>query len=131
MNYLLDTNVVLQAVASPERLNKTAIAILGDVNSVLYFSAVSVWEIAIKAGIGKLRLPESPAKFVAKSTQALNLLPLPITQVHALGVFKLPKHHADPFDRMLIAQAEAENLALLTADRVFQNYDLKIIDCGK
>jgi PIN domain nuclease of toxin-antitoxin system len=116
-------------MGSTEKLNKTALTILQDAEAVLYLSAASVWEIAIKAAIGKLALPEKPDNFVANATRALRLVALPITPLHALAVFELPAYHGDPFDRMLIAQALVENLTLLTVDRVFQKYNLQVIQC--
>jgi PIN domain nuclease of toxin-antitoxin system len=131
MNYLLDTSVLLHSMGSKEKLARTAVAIIEDDDSVLHLSAATVWEITIKAAIGKLPLPVNPADFIASSIRVLRLVSVPVTQLHALAVFQLPFHHGDPFDRMLIAQAQLENLTLLTADRAFQKYDLKIVNCRK
>lgn len=100
---------------------------LSDPGQVLFFSAASSWEIAIKASLGKLRLPEPPGKYIPNRMAALNVLGLPVEHAHALKLFGLPEHHRDPFDRILIAQAQAESLTILTADRVFGAYDVATI----
>jgi PIN domain nuclease of toxin-antitoxin system len=131
MKYLLDTSVLIHSLISQPKLNDRALRLLADASSELYLSAVSSWEIAIKAGNGKLVLPERPSQIVAQAMRSMSLRSLDITQVHALAVEDLPNHHRDPFDRMLIAQAQIEGLVLLTADRVFQKYKVEQIFCGK
>jgi PIN domain nuclease of toxin-antitoxin system len=92
---------------------------------------VSSWEITIKAGTGRLVLPERPAEFVTRAMQIMSLQALDITHLHALALDASPNHHGDPFDRMLIAQALSEQMTLLTTDRVFQKYKVDLIFCGK
>jgi PIN domain nuclease of toxin-antitoxin system len=77
--------------------------------------------------LGKLRLPEPPARYVSSRLDALRTLPLPIDHNHALHVAALPSHHRDPFDRLIIAQAQVEDLPVLTADPVFARYDVTMI----
>lgn len=85
------------------------------------------WEIAIKAQIGKLVIPGEPDQFIAEQI-AVNLSSvLPVRMEHALRVYDLPMHHRDPFDRMLIAQSQFENLPVLTADSAFASYSVNVI----
>lgn len=127
MKVLLDTNVFLWCLAAEERLNRRAKEILTSRETELFFSAASSWEIAIKSAIGTLKLPESPAQFVPRAMRTLGVRSLEITHVHALEVAALPPHHRDPFDRLLIAQAQLESLILLTADKSLQEYDVELI----
>jgi PIN domain nuclease of toxin-antitoxin system len=92
----------------------------------LLFSAASAWEIAIKFAAGRLRLPQPPAAVVERWMEEDRLSALPILHSHAMRAGELPRHHRDPFDRLLIAQAEIEELTLLTADRELARYDVKI-----
>ncbi len=130
MKYLLDTSVLLHGLISKSKLNARALRLLLDDSSELYLSAISPWEMAIKAGTGKLLLPERPSQVVARAMRLMSLKPLDITQLHALTVENLPNHHRDPFDRMLIAQARVEQMVLLTADRIFEKYQVEHIFCG-
>lgn len=114
--------------AAPERLSVKARALVDAGGHELYLSAASSWEIAIKYSVGKLRLPEPPGRYVPSRLEALRVVPLPIEHSHALHVATLPKHHRDPFDRVLIAQAQMENLQILTADPLFRAYDVTTID---
>jgi PIN domain nuclease of toxin-antitoxin system len=131
MKYLVDTSVLIHVQLSQPKLNRRALDLLSDNSSELYLSAVSSWEIIIKAGTGKLLLPERPAEFVARAMRLMFMQSLDITQLHALAVDALPNHHGDPFDRMLIAQALVEEMTLLTANRAFQKYKVDLIFCGK
>lgn len=131
MKYLLDTNVLLQSVISKPKLNHRALAILEDDSSELYLSAVSSWEIMIKAGTGKLVLLERPSGFVARAMRMMSLHSLDITHSHALATEDLPNYHRDPFDRMLIAQARAEGMILLTVDRALEKYKTEQFYCGR
>jgi len=118
-------------VSEPERISKQGNKILSDGKSEIYFSAASSWELAIKVKLGKYRLPQGLAVFVPSRLAVQGIRSLPITQLHALATENLPLHHTDPFDRLLIAQALAEDMTVLTADRAFENYDVKILWCGK
>ena len=131
MRYLLDTGVWIWSIAAVDQLNPKARDLLAEGAEELYFSAASTWEICIKVAIGKLRLPESPSVFVPARLTAHRIQNLSITNAHALGVYSLPRHHDDPFDRMLIAQARAEELAILTADKAFRKYDVEGFWCGR
>jgi PIN domain nuclease of toxin-antitoxin system len=131
MKYLVDTSVLIHSLIAQSKLNHRAINLLTDSSSDLYLSAVSSWEITIKVGTGKLVLPEKPAEFVTRAMRTMSLRSLDITHIHALAVNALPNHHRDPFDRMLIAQALAEGMVLLTRDRVFEKYEVEQVYCGR
>lgn len=131
MRYLVDTSVLIQSLLSKPNLNKRALNLLADDSSELYFSAASSWEIVIKVAIGKLVLPEQPSEFVTSAIRLMALESLDITHSHAFAVAALPNHHRDPFDRMLIAQAQVEQLVLLTSDHVFEQYKVKHVFCGR
>lgn len=98
-----------------------------DPESILFLSAASAWEIAVKARAGKLTFAENPEILIPDMMQKQRILPLPIEFRHALRVLKLPDHHRDPFDRLLIAQAQEEGLALITADAQIARYAVEVI----
>ena len=129
MAFLLDTDILLWYVLEPDRLSSAALKILATDSERLYFSAASALEIGIKYSIGKLVLPSPPAEFVPKLLSEMNLISLDVCTSHALAVGKLPLYHRDPFDRLLVAQAQAENLVLLTIDKWFANYGVEAILC--
>jgi PIN domain nuclease of toxin-antitoxin system len=131
MKYLLDTNIWLWSIDSVGRINQTGLDILSNSSEEIYFSAAAVWEVSIKAGLGRLHLPSPPAECVPTFTARQGLRPLPITQFHAVRVYDLPPHHRDPFDRLMIAQAIAEEMAILTSDRVFEKYPVDVLWCGR
>jgi PIN domain nuclease of toxin-antitoxin system len=131
MKCLLDTSVLLHSLISQPNLNLRALDLLADKSAELYLSAASSWEITIKVGTGKLLLPEHPAEFVTGAMRLMSLKSLDVTHLHVFAADALPQHHGDPFDRMLIAQAIAEKMTLLTADRVLQKYKVDLIFCGK
>lgn len=127
MRILLDTQSWLWMASEPERLSARARALVETSDSDLYLSAASAWEIAIKHSLGKLRLPEPPARYVPSRLDALRVGALAIEHSHALQVDALPRHHRDPFDRLLIAQAQLEGLPILTSDPAFAFYDVETI----
>jgi len=131
MKYLVDTSVLIHSLISQPKLNDRALALIADVSSELFLSALSSWEITIKVGTGRLVLPDRPADFVNRAMRIMSMRPLDITHIHMLAVDALPGHHRDPFDRLLIAQAMTEQMTLLTADRALQKYKVDLIFCGK
>jgi PIN domain nuclease of toxin-antitoxin system len=131
MKYLLDTVIFLWSQGAPERLNDRALHLLADGKQKIYLSAASSWEMGIKTALGKLHLPEPVASYIPKRLGLGGIRPLVITHFHALAVAQLPSYHQDPFDRMLIAQARSENMALMTADPVFSKYPVDTVWCGK
>lgn len=130
MKYLLDTSVFLWSLGAEHKLNRTARDLLSSSVAELYLSAASSWEIAIKFALGTLALPKSPSQFVPNAIGLLSLRSIDVTHLHSLVAGELPPNHRDPFDRILIAQARLENLVLLTSDRTFLKYEVKIILCG-
>ena len=121
MRLLLDTHVLLWAVAASSRLPKATRALIQDEENEVFYSAASVWEVAIKAGLGRRDFRIDVEQFHASLPQA-GFSELPIRAVHAAAVCKLPDLHRDPFDRMLVAQALVEPLVLVTNDEVLTKY---------
>ena len=126
MKWLIDTQCCLWMTGRTGRLSAPVREQLADPATTLFFSSASVWEISIKHATGKLRLPQAPSSYVA-SLSEFRLLPLVVTWEHAIRVGELPLHHRDPFDRLLIAQAQLERLPVLTADPIFARYDVELI----
>ena len=126
MNLLLDTPCWLWMQASPEKFSARARAILDDPDNVLLLSPVSAWEIASKYALGRLTLPIPPAEYVPSRMKSSGVDALALQHSHALQVASLPWHHQDPFDRLLIAQAQVEGLPILSADRQLAAYDVEI-----
>ena len=112
---------------APERLSKTARAHVLNVNNERLLSAASAWEISIKWALGKLALPAHPSEFVPEQLALTKTYPLAVQHSHALRVAHLPRHHNDPFDRILIAQAQIEKIPILTSDPEFKPYDIDVI----
>ena len=127
MRVLLDTHAFLWWVADSPKLSADARELIANEKNEPILSVVSAWEIAIKAGVGKLELSDSPEKFVIEQISRNVLEVLPIYLRHALGVPSLPDYHRDPFDRLLIAQATAENVAILTADPLITKYPIQTV----
>lgn len=113
--------------AESKRFSQPVRALLQDPESQLFLSAASSWEIAIKYALGKLPLPLPPMEYVPSRMMTSGTSPLPVHHSHALHAGSLPLHHADPFDRLLIAQAQLEGLHLLTADSRFAAYEVDLI----
>ena len=122
MKLLLDTQSWLWWFAQPERLSEEAITHIADETNELWFSVASVWEIGIKVAIGKLPLPEPPDRYISSRMGQLGVKLLEIKATHALRAAALPLYHRDPFDRMLIAQAQLEDMTLVSADAIFRLY---------
>ncbi len=130
MRYLLDTHVFLWALAKPENLSKTAIDLIENPENILFLSSASIWEISIKQTIGKLKILDKSLDlktFVEKAIEDLNLLKLSIQFEHIYTLHNIPYHHKDPFDRILIAQSVAENLILITDDKIIKKYKVRTI----
>ena len=114
-------------LAAPERLSARSRALVASADNELLLSAASAWEIAIKYALGKLRLPEAPGDLIPRLMARTGITPLPVYHRHALHVATLPPRHRDPFDRLLVTQAQLEELPILTADRHFGLYDVETI----
>jgi PIN domain nuclease of toxin-antitoxin system len=127
MKLLIDTQCWLWWFAEPDRLQEATIARISDENNEIWFSVASVWELGIKVGLGKLPLPEPLDRYLASRMQQLGARSLEIRADHALQAGGLPLHHRDPFDRMLIAQAQVEGMTIVTSDRMFELYKVEVI----
>jgi PIN domain nuclease of toxin-antitoxin system len=114
-------------LADPDRLSRRGRAFVTSAANELVLSAASAWEIAIKYGLGKIQLPEAPAEYIPRLVTRTGVTPLPILHRHALHVAGLPPHHRDPFDRLLIAQAQLEDIPIVTADPSFGLYDVEVL----
>jgi PIN domain nuclease of toxin-antitoxin system len=123
LRLLLDTHVLLWSLDEPERLGPDAAAALREPGLATVISVATLWEIAIKRTLGQLRAPENLPELLLRMGHEL----LDIRVEHAWRVQALPPHHRDPFDRLLVAQAQVENLALVTHDRQIERYDLRVI----
>lgn len=126
MKFILDTHVWLWMIADPDRLSSETARLMEQHENDLLLSAASSWEIAIKFSLGKLALPADPSRYVPEQILETGVTPLPVAHSHALRVSSLPMHHHDPFDRLIIAQAELEDAILITADKKFSQYGIPI-----
>ncbi len=122
MKLLLDTHAFLWWCSDDARLSLRAIDAVGNADNEVWFSVASAWEIAIKARLGRLPLPEPPDTFVPRMIDHHALGVLPIHLKHTLADFELPAHHHDPFDRLLVTQAAAEGMKLVTNDHLMSQY---------
>ena len=122
--YLLDTHVVLWWAEGDAKLSPKHIELLRDETNEIYLSVVSAWEVSIKASQGKLHISQEPLPYFQQIANRCQFTVLPVQLSHAAGVYRLPKVHNDPFDRLLISQARSENLTVLSDDALFTKYDL-------
>lgn len=125
MNLLLDTHVLLWALDNNPTLSPVARTAIVDGHNVVFVSAVTAWEITIKKALGKLQAPSGD---YLEELKRHRFTPLDITTEHALAVERLPMHHADPFDRILVAQAQIERLTLVTRDSRILAYSIQTIE---
>ena len=123
MRLLLDTHALIWAARDADRLSDRAADAIRDPANDVHVSAVSGWEIAIKRARGRLRFPDVDRAMLA----ALRLTELPVTLRHAAEVGRLPDHHRDPFDRMLVAQARADDLTIVSQDSALSAYGVAVI----
>ncbi len=126
MDLLLDTHAFLWWVANDRRLGAEARAAIANPSNVVYVSAASAWEIAIKRASGKLEAPGEIPSWISSH----GFRELPITVDHAVASGELPRHHSDPFDRILVAQARIENLALVARDDEIDKYGVAVLDAS-
>jgi len=125
VSYLLDTHILLWWVEDDPRVRADTRAKIADPSHEVVVSVASLWEAAIKRAVGKLRF-ETTTLLDALSRGGMRVLP--ITAEHALAAGDLPRHHDDPFDRMLVAQARAEGLTLISRDARLRSYDVVILE---
>jgi PIN domain nuclease of toxin-antitoxin system len=124
---LLDTHALLWMLLEPERLSERAKSAAASPSNLLLASIASLWELTIKLSAGKLKLPGSDVRFLTDNLSAFGIDLLPVLPAHLHALQQLPHHHRDPFDRMLIAQSQAEQVALLTADTHIARYQVDVL----
>ncbi len=127
MMLLLDTHAFLWWISDDPRLPEPARSAIASGGNDVFFSAASAWEIAIKSGLGRVEVPRPIGDFVTDQMRQNAFEVLPVHVRHALAVASLPDLHKDPFDRMLVAQAMQEGMALLSGDRDIPRYDVEVI----
>ena len=127
MKLFLDTHVFLWWIASAARLSHRARRLIENGENELYLSTASVWEMSIKAGLGKLSFPEGRPNFIREQIEMNAVIPLPVSLDHAVYVQNLPSIHRDPFDRMIISQALTERMPIVSADEQIAKYDVEVI----
>ena len=127
MNLLLDTHAFLWLRFSPDKVSNAALTAYQDDNNKIFFSLVSIWEIQIKQQLGKLELDIGLADLLQEQCGNNQLELLPIKLNHILDLKKLPFHHKDPFDRLLISQAFSESMVLVSSDEFFSDYGVDVL----
>ncbi|MGH2582079.1 MAG: type II toxin-antitoxin system VapC family toxin [Anaerolineales bacterium] len=127
MKVLLDTHTFLWWNTGDAQLSARARDVIAEGSNEVFISAASAWEIAIKAAKGRLILPEPPSGYIPSRMGLHRFRPLPVQIKHAAYIHDLPRHHEDPFDRLLVAQCQMESLPILTADSDFALYGVDII----
>ncbi|MHB8626012.1 MAG: type II toxin-antitoxin system VapC family toxin [Aggregatilineales bacterium] len=127
MKYLLDTHIFIWLDSEPTKLSAKVADLCSNKKNQLFLSIASVWEMQIKIQLGKLTLPASLKKTIIEqqTTNAIQLLPIELK--HVLNLSSLPNHHKDPFDRMLIAQARAERVRLVSNDPAIAKYGVTVV----
>lgn len=127
MNVLIDTHVFIWLDTQPEKLSQKALEICQNTDNKLYLSIASVWEMQIKVQLGKLDLKVPLAEMVNVQRQENDLQLLNIALDHVYQLQKLPFHHNDPFDRIIIAQSFLENVPIISIDRIFTQYAVAVL----
>jgi PIN domain nuclease of toxin-antitoxin system len=127
MRLLLDTHALLWTLQDNRRLGRSARRRIEDERSTVWVSAASIWELSIKAALGRVGIGDAMLEGLSEQIQQHGFEELPVTWMHGIAAGTLPPHHADPFDRMLIAQAKIEELTLVTADEMFAAYDVRTL----
>jgi PIN domain nuclease of toxin-antitoxin system len=127
MKLLLDTHAFLWSASEPERFSQRTRAAIEDSSNEVFVSAAVAWEITVKHAVGKLEIPGDPTIYVPARIRTLGFKSLPIVQEHALAVYKLPRHHRDPFDRIMVAQAQVEGLTFVTSNSEILKYPVSTL----
>ena len=127
MKVLLDTCTFLWTITNAPELSRPARDLILDMSHEVFLSAVSTWEIAVKYALGRLPLPEPPDRFIPTQRKQHGIAALPLDEASTLYLSRLPNLHQDPFDRMLICQAIAENMTILTPDKWVVQYPIRTI----
>jgi PIN domain nuclease of toxin-antitoxin system len=126
MKLLLDTHTFLWWITDDSQISAKALELMGDSQNDLYWSTASTWEVAIKYALGRLPLPDAPTTFLPAELGKNRIESLPIVDTHAYQAGLLPRHHRDPFDRMLVAQAQVETLGLISSDPKIHLYNVSV-----
>jgi PIN domain nuclease of toxin-antitoxin system len=127
MKYLLDTHAFLWFVSADDKLSSKARSIIKNSNNEVYFSAASAWEMSIKVRLGRLTIEEELEPFIIKQLSENNFSTLSITIFHSIYTSKLPDIHKDPFDRMIIAQSQVEDMPLISKDKNIEKYKIPVV----
>lgn len=127
MRVLLDSHTVLWAAEGSDELPTAVAGLIGDLRNRVAVSVATIWELTLKAHAGRLRLPEAPAAYFDGVVRDFGYDLIPIHQRHVAALDELPAIHTDPFDRMLVAQAVAEDLELVTGDVTLRRYPIRTI----
>ena len=127
MRFLIDTHIFIWYIQNSDRLPRSVAVQINDGKNDVLLSIASVWEMAIKQSTGKLNLGDAYARFIREQLKINNMALLPVNLEHLEIITTLPFHHRDPFDRLLIAQAIAEDIAIASADSSFSLYPVKRI----
>ncbi len=127
MNYLLDTHTFLWWIDNDTRLSKTAREVIVNPDNEIVISVISTWEIIIKYSLGKIELSESPKDYIEEMLAVNEFTVLPIKLAHTFKIAELPNHHKDPFDRLLIAQSQIEQIPIVTLDKQIIKYPVQTI----
>ncbi len=125
--YLIDTHVFLWWLQDSGNISRKAFEIIAEPNNVIYVSAASIWEMSIKCKLGKLEIENFSEGFFTKQIIENSFSFLPISLQHSCRIFEMTIFHKDPFDHMLIAQAQIENCSLVSKDEKFEKYDVKVL----
>lgn len=128
MNVLLDTHAWLWLMLEPDRIGPATRSLITAGEHAFFLSIASVWELAIKHAAGRVTLPEPPLAYVQSRTRADGIRVLAISVAHACRAAELPRHHGDPFDRLLVAQTELERFTILTHDLHIPRYGVPVLD---
>lgn len=128
---LLDTHVLLWMIAEPHKFGRKARVLLESSDVQLRLSTVSLFEIAVKYSLKKLLLPQGPETYLPRYLDQMGVIDLAVDRYHAFRVSQLPWHHRDPFDRLILAQAQVEELPIVTADEQLMDYRVAIVDARK
>jgi len=127
MRLLLDTDATMWAFAEPDKLRPKARAAIEDTRNEVWVSSATTWEVAIKHALGKMPLPTSPEIYLPARIAQYGFKELSISVAHTLALARLPTHHSDPFDRILVAQAQVEGLTLVSSDPQLAKYRVRIL----
>ncbi len=127
MNLLLDSHTFIWWVAEKHKLSATALSNISNPENDVFLSVASVWEIQIKIQLGRFEFKDTLDNIVDEQQRINSFKILSVDLSHALGIDNLPKHHKDPFDRLLIAQAIVEDMTLVSSDKAFSKYDVDLL----